>query len=316
MADSGLLLDSTTTLPRGFAEEHAITSIPVPIYAGGREYRDGIDIDEEGFVRLLEVSKDRPSTAVPGPGEFVSWYQRVLRDHHNVIYPIASRHLSGLFSAAVQAGRAVPGASVVAIDPAEGQTEGVVAVHSDAPGLNGSLARAAGLPAPVIVVQNTDSVAGGVGLITMRGSEAIAAGARLDRVLAEMIACKRTVQVHFVLSSLDYVVDRVGHLRAFFGTMLNIKPVMALQSGLVQDVAKTHGRSKAKRQMVELAEKNTGGRLVDVLVLHSLAPDEAEQLLEEVRGRLNVRRSWITGIGCTVSRYTGRGGLGLATAEV
>ena len=97
MADVGLLLDSTTTLPSGLGAEHGITMIPVPIYAGGREYRDGIDIDEEGFLRLLEGSKDRPSTAVPGPGEFVSWYRQVLRDHLCVVYPIASRRLSGLF---------------------------------------------------------------------------------------------------------------------------------------------------------------------------------------------------------------------------
>lgn len=303
-------------LPAGFIEEHGITRIPVPIWAGAREYRDGVDIDEEGFIGLLEGSKDRPSTAVPGLGEFVSWYERVLQNHQNVIYPIASRHLSGLFNAAVQAGLGVPGASVVAIDPAEGQVDGVMPVHSDAHDLDRQLAQVADLPAPVIVVQNTDSVSGGVGLIAMRGSEAIEAGAPLDRTLAEMMTSKRAVCLHFVLSSLDYVVDRVGHLQAFFGSMLDIKPVMAIQGGLVKDVAKTHGRAKAKKQMVELAARSAGGRQVDALVLHSLALEEAEQLLSEVKATLNVRRSWITGIGCTVSRYTGRGGLGIVTAAV
>ncbi|OQB27146.1 MAG: DegV domain-containing protein [Chloroflexi bacterium ADurb.Bin180] len=316
MADVGLLLDSTTTLPSGLGAEHGITMIPVPIYAGGREYRDGIDIDEEGFLRLLEGSKDRPSTAVPGPGEFVSWYRQVLRDHLCVVYPIASRRLSGLFNAAVQAGLSVPGAAVVAIDPAEGEVDGVVAVHTDAADLKRELARVAALPPPVVVVQNTDSVAGGVGLIVMRACEAIASGAALDKVLAEMIASKRTLQLHFVLPTLDYVVDRVGHLRAFFGTVLDIKPVMALENGLVEDVARVRGWAKAKRKMLELAAQSVHGRQVDLSILHSLAPDEAQQLLEDARASFNVRRSWLTGIGCTVSRYTGRGGLGIATSEV
>ena len=303
-------------LPAGYIEEHGITRIPVPIYAGGKEYRDGIDIDEEGFLRLLEGSKDRPSTAVPGLGEFVSWYQQVLNDHRNVIYPIASRHLSGLFNAAVQAALGVPGASVVAVDPAEGEVDGVVTVHSGAVDLDRQLASVAALPAPVIVVQNTDSVAGGVGLITMRGSDAIETGASLDAALGQMIDCKRNLRLLFVLSSLDYVVDRVGHLKAFFGTMLDIKPVMAVQSGLVQDVAKMHGRAKAKREMLELAARSMDGREVDVLVLHSLALDEAEELLGDVKARLNVHHSWITSIGCTVSRFTGRGGLGIAWAAV
>jgi fatty acid-binding protein DegV len=315
MTHSGLLLDSTTTLPDGYVETHGITVIPVPIYASGREYRNGIDIDEEGFLRLLETSKDRPSTAVPGIGEFVSWYERVLGDHRNVIYPIASRRLSGLFNAAVQAGLSMDGASVVALDPEEGQQDGVVAMFSGAKDPEQQLARVAGLPPPVIVVLNSDSVSGGVGLIAIHGCDAIDRGSSLEGVLARMIACKSTLRLHFILSSLDYVVDRVGQLQVLLGTMLQIRPVMAINNGMVEDVAKARGRSRSKHQMLELTRRHTGDRLVDVVVLHSREPDEAQALLEETRACLNVHRSWVTGIGCTVSRYTGRGGLGIVVAD-
>jgi DegV family protein with EDD domain len=119
MAETGILLDSTTVLPPGYVDQPDVTVLPVPIYAGGREYRDGINLTEEQFLQLLETLPERPTTAVPGVGEFVSWYERVLQTHRHVIYPVPSRRLSGLFNAAVQAAREVPGARIVVIDPGD-----------------------------------------------------------------------------------------------------------------------------------------------------------------------------------------------------
>jgi DegV family protein with EDD domain len=171
------------------------------------------------------------------------------------------------------------------------------------------------LPAPVIVVMNTDLVSGGVGLITMRGIEGIEDGAPLDQVLRAMIETKRSTQLYFILNTLDYVVDRVGHLQAFLGGMLKIRPVMAIRNGLVEDVAKVRGQAKSRMRMLELVKEQAGDRPIDVIVLHSLAPDEARELQSQVLASLNVHKSWITGIGCTVSRFTGRGGLGIVFAE-
>ena len=322
MAETGILLDSTTVLPPGYVAKPDVTVIPVPIYAGGKEYRDGVNLTEEQFIHLLETLPQRPSTAVPGLGEFVSWYERLLRNHRHVVYPIASRHLSGLFNAAVQAAKSVPGARVVVIDPAEGTDEELVVVRSLDPHMDDQLAQVGPrtergmeyrqLAAPTIVVMNTDFVSGGIALMTIHALEAIERGAGLDQVLRGMIAAKRGMGLYFILPKLDYVVDRVGHLQAFLGTLLHIRPVLAIQNGLVQDVAKVRGEAKAKRRMLELVKAKAGERAIDAMVLHSLAPEEAQELLTLLQSQERVRNSWVGGIGCTVSRFTGRGGLGIA----
>lgn len=316
MAETGILLDSTTVLPPGYLDKPDVTVIPVPIYAGGKEYRDGINLTEEQFIHLLETLPQRPSTAVPGLGEFVSWYERVLQNHRHVVYPIASRHLSGLFNAAVQAAKSVPGARVVVIDPAEGNDEELLVLRSADPGLDDQLAQVGQSPTPTLVVMNTDFVSGGIALMTMQALEAIERGAGLDQVLRGMIVAKRGMGLYFILPKLDYVVDRVGHLQAFFGTLLHIRPVLAIQNGEVQDVAKVRGERKAKRRMVELVKARAGERAIDAMVLHSLAPEEAQDLLVQLQSQVRVRNSWIGGIGCTVSRFTGRGGLGIAFTVV
>jgi len=312
MAETGILLDSTTVLPPGYVDKPDVTVIAVPIYAGGKEYRDGINLTEEQFIHLLETLPQRPSTAVPGLGEFVSWYERVLQNHRHVVYPIASRHLSGLFNAAVQAAKSVPGARVVVIDPAEGTDEELLVVRSLDPHLDDQLAQVGQLAAPTIVVMNTDFVSGGIALMTIHALEAIERGAGLGQVLRGMIAAKRGMGLYFILPKLDYVVDRVGQLQAFVGTLLRIKPVLAVQNGMVQDAAKVRGEAKAKRRMLELVKARAGERAIDAMVLHSLAPDEAQDLLVQLQSQVRVRNSWVGAIGCTVSRFTGRGGLGIA----
>ena len=312
MAETGILIDSTTVLPHAYVDNPDVTIIPVPIYAGGKEYRDGITLTEEQFIHLLETLPQRPSTAVPGLGEFVSWYERMLHNHRHVVYPIASRHLSGLFNAAVQAAKSVPDVRVVVIDPAEGSDEGVLVLRSTDPSVEEQLAQVGQTGVPSITVMNTDSVAGGIALLAIHALEAIERGAELEQVLRGLVADKRGMGLYFILNKLDYVVDRVGYLQAFFGTLLHINPVLAVQDGLVQDVAKTRGEAKARRRMVELVKARAGERAIDAIVLHALAPQEAQSLLVELQSKVHVRNAWISGIGCTVSRFTGRRGLGIA----
>ena len=117
--DTTLLIDSTTVMPKELIEEHGVTVIHVPVYAEGKEYRDGVDITPEEFYSILETStsRSRPSTAVPGLGEFLSFYNGLLEEHSKIVYPTPSSRLTGVFNAAVQSARQVEGAQVVAIDP-------------------------------------------------------------------------------------------------------------------------------------------------------------------------------------------------------
>jgi len=312
MSDIAMLIDSTTVIPPAWDRDYGVTVIPVPIHAGGKEYRDGVDISDEQFIALLESSKDRPSTAVPGLGEFASFYERLLQQHRNIIYPVPSAKLSGLFNAAVQAAKQIHDARVIAVDPSGDWDEKVYALDcNDAEG-GDRLAEVRSWDESVITVVNTGYASGATGLVTMEGCRAIQEGAALDETLRRMMEAIRGSGVYFILPTLDYVVDRVGHLRAFFGMLLRLKPVLAIQNGTVEDVARVRGWSKAKSQMIDLVQQRVGDRQVDIYALHSLVPDEAEALLEQAKLALHVRDSWIGGIGCTVSRYTGRGGLGIA----
>lgn len=315
MAETALLIDSTTTIPQDLIKEYGVTVIPVPIHVAGKEYRDGVDLTPDEFCDLLEASKDRPSTAVPGLGEFVAFYQQLLQTHKHIIYPAPSPRLTGIFNAAVQAARQIEDVRVVAIDPPEEWEGEWYTLRSDNPQLRECLAEISKWTAPVIAVLNTSYVSGAAGLVGMQGFDAIHQGLGLDEALYRMVSAKPRAGIYFILTTLDYVVDRVGHLRAFLGTLLKIKPVLTLRNGMVEDEIKVRGEGKAKKALVELLKQRVGDREVDLFMLHSLAQAEAEELLAQAKSELRVRNAWLGGIGCAITRYTGRGGLGIAFIE-
>ena len=311
MLDTTVLIDSTTIIPKKVIEEYGVTVIPVPIYAGGKEYRDGVDITPEELYAILEASKGRPSTAVPGLGEFLSFYSDLLETYPKIVYLAPSSRLTGVFNAAVQSAKQIEDARVVAIDPPKEPGEELYAVHSDDPLLENKLAEIGTLPAPVIVVMNTDFVSGAAGLVVIEAINAINEGKPIGEVIGRMIDAKRKTGIYLILNTLEYVVDRVGELQAFLGTLLRIKPVLTLRDGYLEDVARVRGERKARRRMIELVKEKVGDKRIDVYVLHSLAREKAEDFLEQIRGELNVGNSYIDDIGSSVSRYIGRGGLGI-----
>ncbi len=312
MSDIAMFIDSTTVMPEGFVEEHGVTVMPVPIYAGGKEYRDMVDIMPEQFMSLLETSKERPSTAVPGLGEFIAFYEQLLQGHDHIVYPIPSHRLTGLYDAAIQAAEQMEGPTIVAIDPPEGWEKDVYAVRSSDPELEERLSGVAELRPPVIAVMNTGFASGASGLVAMAALQAMDQGGSLEQVIASMITAKTNTNIYLVLNTLDYIVDRVGQMKAFLGTLLRIMPILTFHDGYLEDAARVRGKGQAKRRMIELVVETVGSKTVDLYVLHSLAEEEAEELLEQARGQLTVRNAWVGGIGASVSRYTGRGGLGIA----
>lgn len=314
--DTTLLIDSTTVMPKKFIEEYGVTVIPVPIHADGKEYRDGVDITPEEFYAILETAKGRPSTAVPGLGEFLSFYNGLLAKYSKIVYPTPSSRLTGVFNAAVQSAKQVEGARIVAIDPPEELGEGLYTVHSDDPLLENKLAEIGKLPVPIIAVMNTDFVSGGAGLIAIEALKAIHEGRSIDAVVGKMIEAKRKTGLYLILNTLEYIVDRVGEFQAFLGTLLKVKPVLMLRDGYIEDVAKVRGERKARRKMIELVKEKVGDTRIDVYVLHSLAREKAESFVEQIKGELSVGNSYIDDIGSSVSRYIGRGGLGIVYISV
>ena len=67
-----VVTDSTSDIPRNLAEELGIRVVPVYVRFNDKVYRDGVDIQNDEFYRMLETSPNHPATSQPTPADFSS----------------------------------------------------------------------------------------------------------------------------------------------------------------------------------------------------------------------------------------------------
>src|SRR5262249_20621549 len=101
--------DSTADLPTEVARELGITVVPLTVFFGDEAYLDGVELDNAGFYRKLEASKDLPRTSQPSPAAFQEAFQRLIDEGADAILAIhLSSKLSGTYQSACTARDSLP----------------------------------------------------------------------------------------------------------------------------------------------------------------------------------------------------------------
>jgi DegV family protein with EDD domain len=130
-------------------------------------------------------------------------------------------------------------------------------------------------------------------------TEAVERRAPLCRVLA-------------LLDTLRYIEmgGRVNRATAMIGTMLDLKPLLLVAGGeQVKAVDRVRTRSRAIPRMIEFLEKDLP--VEHVAVVHAQAPEEAERIAADLRGRLPDLEVPVGQIGCVLGTHTGPKALGV-----
>jgi DegV family protein with EDD domain len=227
------------------AQELGVTVVPLQVIFGDDAYREGIDITVEEFYERLANSRSLPTTSAPSVGAFQETYERLLGKGDSIV----SIHLSGKLSATVRTAQAA--------------------------------AEAMG-KADRIAVVDSQGVSLAMGFSVMEAVEAARAGAKLDKVKAVAESAIPRIHVFFMVDTLENLRrgGRIGRARAYLGTFLSIKPVLALRDGEVYPLERVRTRTRALERIMQTA---VGFQNVKrAAVGHTTTPDEAERLRERV----------------------------------
>ncbi|MBE3577355.1 MAG: DegV family protein [Limnochordales bacterium] len=270
-----VVTDSGADIPAPLRDELGIKVVPLSVRLGEREFLDGVDLSTEEFWALVRRSDVIPQTSQPGPADF----ERVYRELVNNGYSVLSIHLSGELSGTIQSAR--------------------LAAQHFSPG--------------AIRVVDSRSASLGIGFLAMRAARLAQLGLTCDeaeKLIQELIT---EVRAFFTVESLEWLRrnGRIGRAKAFLGTLLNVKPVLALEDGVVSPVEQVRSRERSLRRIVELARTAAAGRPVEIGIVHGDTPAEAEALLQEARAAMNVSSALVTPLGPTIGSHTGPGTIGL-----
>jgi DegV family protein with EDD domain len=278
MGRIGIVTDSTCDLGPQWLEEHDVVMVPLKVLFGDTTYLDWTDLTPERFYAKLATAPELPKTSQPSPAEFAAVYQRL----------------------------------------ADQGCDGIVSIHLTAP-LSGTIESAtmAATTAPVPVrVVNTRVVTAGEALVVDAALAARDAGADLDGIEDAAVRVVESMRLLFALDTLDYLVKggRAGKAQGLAASLLNIKPVLTFnEEGTIEPFKKVKGTKKAIAEMVaELTAAAASGPVV-CAVLHSQAPELADELIAALEASgASYRCDHIISVGAVIGTYAGPGAVGVA----
>ncbi|HEX7132139.1 MAG TPA: DegV family protein [Iamia sp.] len=258
MAGVRLVTDSSCDLPQDVVDAHGIIIVPLTIRFGEDELTDRVDLDSAEFYRRMAAHDDLPETAAPSPGAFEEAFRTAAADGDSVVCLNISSALSATMASAQNAARAV-----------EGELD--------------------------VRVLDSKSITAGLGTQLILAAEAAAGGASADEVQAVIEAAIPRTHILGGLDTLENLRKggRIGGAKAMLGTMLSVKPVVDISTGVVEEAGKV--RTRKKQMQFLLDQLKAAGDVEQLVVCDGEAPDAEEfaDLVADVVPRKSFRRSTI-----------------------
>jgi len=117
------------------------------------------------------------------------------------------------------------------------------------------------------------------------------------------------IRIYFLVDTLEYLQrgGRIGKAAALIGGLLNIKPILTIQDGVVAPVDKTRGTKKAMGRILEMLEEEFGRSPVHVGIGWSKYDEHAKELLARVQEKFDVRSVRQVLLGGVIGAHVGPG---------
>ncbi len=279
-----VICDSSQNVPEAYLARLDIVEVQASLIFGDEVYLNKVDMSEaEFYQRLLNLPKGAPlpTTAQPSPGQFLQAVRQAkAAGATSAIITTVTAKLSGTYNSAIQA--------------AQMETE---------------------IP---VTVWDTTGISLGAGWQTIRAAELVQAGASHDEIMAALAHSRDHITTVFTVDTLKYLAasGRLSSAQAMMGALLNIKPMLMVDDGILKPVGRERGRRSAKAALIDLALARVGDQPVRVAVAHTNVLEEAHAFEPQVRAALNVQELLIVELGPVLAALAGPGVMALGIMQV
>jgi DegV family protein with EDD domain len=277
-----VVTDSCASIPESMLETLNIHWIPYYIHRGKEVLLDLVTINRDAFYNWLPLAKELPTTASPGPGDYLEKYKSLAKEHGS--RDIVSIHMTSKGSGAYQAAMAAK-----------------AMILEQMPNLR-------------IEVIDTLNVSMCHGWMVIEAARAALSGNSLSEIVnlvKRMIPVTRMIQTADTLRYL-YMGGRIGKAKQLVGSILNIKPLIGMVDGVIVPLGQARSRKKAYQKMVDILHNTVGSTgKIKIAYVHAAAQEEVEKIKELVEDRLTCVESIIAELSPALGVHTGPGTAGL-----
>lgn len=269
-----LVTDTACDLLDEQLQRYDIRLVSLRVVTSQGEFRDRAEIDATQVYDLLRT--ELPKTSLPLPEDVSALYRQLKNEGATRILHICmSGNLSGTYNMV----------SILADETEE--------LHVD--------------------VVDAQTLSCGTGLLVLDAAECLERGMPVEDVINRLTELRRHQLGAFVIRTLEYLRKggRIGLVEGVIGNLLQIKPVIYVNDdGIYATLVKARGFSRALTAMQDEFFKRYQGRKVRVAIVHGAAYEDACQLLETFRSKLDIVSSFIAPVSPALAIHTGPGLLG------
>ena len=278
-----IVTDSAADLPAAELQAYGIIEAPLSIQFPEGE-RSSSDLTPDQFYeRLVAMRPAIPTTAQPSGGMFGELYKKLLGDGERILSIHISSGLSG-----------TPNAARLGAELA-GATEKVT-------------------------VWDTLNLSGGQRFQVLAAALAARAGWSLEQIEARLTELRAHTETVFTLDTLEYLArgGRIGRVQALAGTLLHLKPIIAVdhQDGKYNNVGRARTLPKALHSIAAHLHQVYGETPVWIAVMHGRFAAEAEALAAELGRVLQIAKVETLRVSPVLGVHTGPGVVGAAVAPM
>ncbi len=274
-----IVTDSTADVPQPLLERYDIRTVPINIQFGTETYQEGIDIDRPTFFRKLE--EVMPTSSQPSPGQFAEVYRELADQGHSILCVVITSKHSGTYQSAVLAKSMLPEADIEVFD--------------------------------------TLSISIGTGYQVLAAARAAEEGQSMEEIIQLLEGIRSRMYLYLTPATLKYLQKsgRVGKLAGALASLLNVKPIIKVEDGVLEAFEKVRTRSKSLDRIVELTAEAVGTtEPVKLGIPHAEVPDEAEELRERLESTFNCDEMHVVDLACSLTVHGGPGIIGIISYRV
>jgi DegV family protein with EDD domain len=273
--NTAIVLDSTADFPDAQVRFPNMRVVPLYVRFGEESFRDYVELDPAGFYERLRAAPELPTTSQPTPQDFLSTYNAL--SHYDRVYSLhLSAKLSGTHQSASLAAAEVGGDRIRVVD--------------------------------------TESASVGIGILALAIQARLARGTTDEEIVSLVERHRTDSRILFTVDTLEFLArgGRIGRGKALMGSLLNVKPILALEEGEVVPVTRVRGRQKALEEFRRRFEAaTTDGPGLAVGFAHAEAAATVEQLQAIVTAaRPQAEVQLVTTLGAVVGTHAGPGTIG------
>lgn len=272
-----IVTDSAADIPKSIAEELDIEILPFMINIDGKQIVADKNLTPQEFYKMVENCVEIPSTSQMSPADLEDIYRKIGAEN-TIIHITMSARGSGI-----------------------NNTSNIVAAQLNDEGFD-------------ITVIDSGKFTMIIGDTVIKAAKMARSGASKQEIIDFANENYARDTAYFLVDDLTFL-KKGGRIKATtmaISKVLDIKPILFINDGLVEATRKVRGLKKSLSVLVDfIEERMENPEENEVMILDSDAPDKVEVIEEMIRERIKPKAITYAKIGPVITCHAGPGLVGV-----